>query len=85
MDSKEFIFKDLYALQFNFIHAIEIEYWSNYNKILKKTHTIFKEQHYLCCYNISFLHCLLDNFYKQHLITNEDLQLFKCLLNDLKA
>lgn len=85
MRTKECIFKDLYALQYKFIHVIEVEYWSNYHKALKKTQTIFKEQLYICCYHISFLHCLLDNFYKQHLITKDDLQLFKRLLNDLKA
>lgn len=85
MCTTELIFKDLYTLQFKCIDIIDMEYWSNYHKTLNKTHTIFNEQFYLCSYQISFLHYLIDNFYKQHLITTDDFQLYKRLLSDLKT
>lgn len=85
MKTKELIFKDLYTLQFKCIDIVDMEYWSNYHKTIKKMQTIFVEQQYICCYHLSFLHYLIDNFYKQHLITTVDLQLYKHLLSDLKT
>lgn len=82
MNEKVFIFKELNNLKF--VNSIEIEYWSTYNKTLKKLELIFNEQNNICLYHVCFLDALLDNLYKHQFISIQDLHNFKSLIIDLK-
>lgn len=82
MNKKVFIFKELNNLKF--VNSIEIEYWTTYNKTLKKLELIFNEQNKICSHHLLFLDALVDNLHKHHFIIIEDFHYFKTLIIDLK-